>query len=103
MPCDDGSRSDCYDPALQRKVSDLEADMRRLHDRLDRYAQMLCEQCKVMDKLRLTEVYTKEVRGWWEAHKIIDANREAKEAAEAKAARDKRMIEYNKLKAELGL
>lgn len=100
MPCDDGSRGNCYtDPALERKVSDLQADMHRLHDRLDQYAQMMCAQCKVMDKLRLTKVYTEEVRGWWEAHKIIDANREQQEA---QATRTKKLAEFNKLKKELG-
>ncbi len=99
MPCNDGGPS-------YGDTSNLERELAMQQSRLDMYARMLCELCSKINP----EVLTQEMKEWWEAHKIQDAERLAleergrqrREEVAAKKARARKLKLYRQLKEELG-
>jgi hypothetical protein len=74
-----------------------------MQKRLNKYAAMLCEQCKVLDALDDEEVFTSDVKEWWTKHKAEDAKQAAIARKKAEEERQKKLAIYLKLKEELGL
>jgi len=67
--------------------------------KLDTYARMLCDQCKLIERLKISEIFNAKVKEWWENHKQVDAMRIAREVKQ----REKDHDEYLRLKNKLGL
>lgn len=88
MPCQDGRENYSW-----RNESYLQ-------ERLDKYAQLLCQLCRHCDENGLS--IPKPVDSWWKAHKAQDDLRIALEKETANKEKERRWNEYLELKKEFG-
>jgi hypothetical protein len=81
-------------------------DMKHLRDRVDELTRLLCAQCNRLEDLEeksgwSPNLFTEDVRVWWQQHKKQDEERNRIEELQKEARREKLREQIQDLQQEL--